>query len=557
MPAPLTLEQMKALAVQLHGEKYDYSLWPDGVKRAEQVRIICPEHGEYTCKLGTHLAGNGKCPSCAAIEREQRTQAMFKHKSYYIEKAIAVHGDSYDYSQVPDYPSYTKARVTLVCKHHGPFQQLLSHHITNKAECPTCADITRAKKTQKGAEFYLSKVRDGSKYDYTLVPPDAKAADEVPIICPEHGVFNQILVEHSKGHGCPKCGRERSEAARMAIWRQKIKHYDLLNDAEWLKARHHDDQLNLQQISEIIGCGECVVGTRLKEFGIQLKRFPKSVGEQEVANLLIGLVGSNNLLLNDRTLLHPQELDIVIPSHKLAIEYCGLYWHSDKWKDKDYHLRKLDACNKAGVRLITLFEDEWKQQPEIVVSKIKAAIQKDDRNQVYARTCSVVKMTREQKRSFFDQHHIQGSGPGSVTYGLTNNNMIVAAMAFIKQRDGRWDLNRFATSCRVPGGFSKLLTHFKRHHSWTEIVSFADRRWSEGGLYEKNGFVLDKILPPDYYYTNGSTRKHKFNFRHKNLPKILGEQYNPNETEFQNMDRSNYVRIWNCGLLRYVMRQES
>lgn len=553
MAAPLTFDQIIALANDKHGSRYDYSLISPDVKRSDVVRIICPEHGEYTCKMATHLVGHGKCPQCNSIKHEARTQARFKHKDYYIDRAIAVHGTLYDYSQLEEYPSFASKRATIICKEHGPFKQLLSHHITNGAGCPTCGDIQRAKKTQKGADFYLNKVKADSKYDYSLVPKDAKSTDVVPIICPDHGTFNQLLSDHSVGRGCPKCAIDR-RIEKAANNRKERRLQALLDDADWLAHKHHTEQLTMGEIAEVVGSTMSTVRVHAIKHGIDRLRFPKSSGEVKLAHEIQGLLGADNVMVNDRHIIHPQELDIYIPSHKLAIEYCGLYWHSDKFKDKNYHLQKLEACRRVGVRLITIFEDEWKNTPHLVLSKIKAILNINRGPKVHARKCWVIKLTRAQKKEFFDANHIQGSGPGSVTYGLQHNGSIIAAMTFIKQQGGRWDLNRYATAVNVPGGFTKLLTHFKRHHQWTEIVSFADRRWSEGGLYEKVGFVRDGVLPPDHSYVlNGTTRQHRFNFRHKHLPSILGDQYNPNETEFQNMDRSKYLRIWNCGLLRYVM----
>ena len=36
---------------------------------------------------------------------------------------------------------------------------------------------------------------------------------------------------------------------------------------------------------------------------------------------------------------------------------------------------------------------------------------------------------------------------------------------------------------------------------------------SNGGLYEKLGFTLDKELPPDYSYVVNNKRIHNFNYR--------------------------------------------
>ena len=74
------------------------------------------------------------------------------------------------------------------------------------------------------------------------------------------------------------------------------------------------------------------------------------------------------MIENDRELIAPYELDIVIPEIKLSIEFNGVYWHSCFYKDKNYHLIKTELCEKFGYRLIHIFEDEWN---EITKEKLK------------------------------------------------------------------------------------------------------------------------------------------------------------------------------------------
>ena len=157
------------------------------------------------------------------------------------------------------------------------------------------------------------------------------------------------------------------------------------------------------------------------------------------------------------------------------------------------------------------------------------------------------------KNKFFDSYHIQGTGPGSITYGLEHDGKMVAMMTFISRGDGEYELNRYASSIRVVGGFSKLLKKFQQTYEWKSILSFADLRWSDGNMYDKNGFVLDKVLSPDYRYVIGNETFHKFAFRRDALAKGKIPHFDPELSEVQNMRNAGYYRIFNCGLLRYVI----
>jgi hypothetical protein len=326
----------------------------------------------------------------------------------------------------------------------------------------------------------------------------------------------------------------------------------LLDNEDWLREQHHTNKRPLNSIAEELKVDLTTIIFYIKKYNIEQKYYTQSQAERDIQQFFKNL--NIKFVANTRQVIPPFELDIYIPEYNLAIEYCGLYWHSTAHEriTKNYHKDKLDKCKNRGVRLLTIFEDEWVHKQDVVKQKILSVLHKDNRKKVFARKCDIVNVSLKDKTTFFEQNHIQGNGPGSITYGLVFDNKLVAAMTFIKQKDNKFILNRYATSAHVVGGFSRLLEHFKRNNQWREILSFADLRWSDGNLYEKNKFILDKILLPDYQYVDGSNIKriHKFNFRHKNLNKIL-KNYNPTLSETQNTINNNWYKIYNCGLARY------
>jgi len=96
--------------------------------------------------------------------------------------------------------------------------------------------------------------------------------------------------------------------------------------------------------------------------------FNTSSGEKQITDF----IKDTNLIVeeNNRTQIQPYELDIWLPEKNIAIEYNGLYWHSDLHKSDDYHRMKWDLCQEKGIRLIQIFEDEWIQKSEIVKSRL-------------------------------------------------------------------------------------------------------------------------------------------------------------------------------------------
>lgn len=176
-------------------------------------------------------------------------------------------------------------------------------------------------------------------------------------------------------------------------------------------------------------------------------------------------------------------------------------------------------------------------------------------NKVFARKCQIVDVDIKTKKRFLDKYHIQKSGPGSITYGLLYDSQLVAVMTFIAQPNKVFVLSRYATSVRVPGGMSRLLTHFKRNHEWEKIETFSDNKDFDGHSYPLIGFSLEYELPPDYKYLVNGKLVHKFNFRLAKLAKIL-EGFDPNLSEKRNMELAGIPRIYDLGKKKWCMVNE-
>lgn len=321
---------------------------------------------------------------------------------------------------------------------------------------------------------------------------------------------------------------------------------EILNNPNQLQEMHYDQQLPLTTIANTLKVDVTTISNYFKKYNIIPKRFQHSSLELKLAHDLTNF--GLQLECNNRQLLYPQELDIIIHTHKLAIEVCGLYWHNELHVNKQYHLSKLKKANQVGYKLLTIFEDELLYKYEIVVNSIKHKCNIQS-NTIYARKTVPKHIDNQTKNDFLNQYHIQGTGPGSITYGLSYNDNIVAVMTFIKQKD-TFILNRYATSCTIPGGFTKLLQYCIKQENIDHITTFADLRWSEGELYKNNGFIQTKILPPDYKYVVKDKAHHKSNFRKQHLQQLF-KDYDPNLTEHQNCFNHNIFQIYDCGLLKF------
>jgi hypothetical protein len=257
------------------------------------------------------------------------------------------------------------------------------------------------------------------------------------------------------------------------------------------------------------------------------------------------------------SIIPPKQVDLYLPDHNIAIEYNGLYWHSEAaGKDNQYHYNKWKACKDKGIQLIQIWEDDWKRNPELVKNMLAHKLGVSATGKTYARQTTVVELGKQQTREFLALNHIQGNVDGSLRYGLMYRDELVAVIVFKVEpgTNGKTlNLLRFATSRQVVGGFTKLLKHLeKTHPEITEIVTFSDNCVSDGGLYENTGFKAVKQLKPDYSYLVSGERRHKFGYRlssFRNNPEL---KYEEGLSEKQLALLNGLTRIWDAGKTKWV-----
>tara|TARA_R100000664_G_C2758118_1_gene146805 strand:- start:3358 stop:5280 length:1923 start_codon:yes stop_codon:yes gene_type:complete len=340
-------------------------------------------------------------------------------------------------------------------------------------------------------------------------------------------------------YGVPHYSQNHISANVMSILNSKESMVELYNRMGGLRASHE------------LGVCDGTIYDYLKKHGIPIdETVGSSFAEREIADYVKSLVGDENVITSDRSTLNGKELDIYVPSRNLAIEFNGLFWHSTKFKNPTDHLDKTRACEKLGIHLIQIFEDEWYNTPEVIKKSIAVRLGAINLNRVYARKCKIVELSNSDVRDFYNNNHVQGAMNASIVYGLEFEDVLVAAMSF-KENYGYMELTRYATSEHVIGGFSKLLKHFFKYNPDCErVVSFADRRWSQGDVYKKNGFKLTKVVRPNYFYVEGNERVRKQYYRHKYLDKKL-DNYDPSKSEKENTEANGVYRIYDCGLLKF------
>ncbi len=260
------------------------------------------------------------------------------------------------------------------------------------------------------------------------------------------------------------------------------------------------------------------------------------------------------------------ELDIYIPEKNIAIEFNGLYWHSEAHKDRQYHYNKYKDCKDKGIQLIQIWEDDWEARQDFIKLALLHKLQETDPSlRVGARKLVLKRVSQIRAAEFLDKNHIQGQVESARYYALASKaetediKAVLAIKKVNKKHPGRWSIERYATNIPVAGGFTRLLKYAEKqlkseNEIITQWVTFSDNCISDGGLYANNGFTLDKELEPDYmYFGRGQRiRSHKFNYRLKRFRNDTTLKWQEGLTEKELAQLNGLLRIWDSGKIRWV-----
>lgn len=475
-------------------------------------------------------------------------------RSSFLNKARITHGDKYDYSRVLYINSYTK--VEIVCPVHGAFWQLPQHH-SRGSGCPKCATVKNNSKKLLGVESFIKKSRDkhGDKYDYSKVAYTG-AFNKVVIVCPIHGEFMQTPSDHGKGHGCPKCGRAASDACKHMTTTEFIQKANAIHGCKYnySKTQYVDTTTDV-----VIACpahGEFLQKPKnhLQGHGCPSCFVEVSHGHEELIDFMSRHVKS--MSINNTDVISPLELDIYLPSRRLAIEFNGDYWHSygrteshqEKQKHKNKHLR----CVDAGIRLMQIFEFEWHEKQDIVKSMLLNAIGKSHR--IHARKCDVTYVDAASYRTFVNDNHLYGHKTNpSVMIGLVHDNALVSAISFSKHPKYTWEINRLVSVKNhvIVGGVSKMVKKFIDDYNPESILTYADARYGTGDVYRRLRFELVDHTRPNYKYIKRRSVFSRQQFQKHKLKYKL-EDFDPDLTEAENMFNNGYRRMWDAGHYKFV-----
>jgi hypothetical protein len=267
-----------------------------------------------------------------------------------------------------------------------------------------------------------------------------------------------------------------------------------------------------------------------------------SIGETEIYNYLTTIIPGINIERKIRKLIYPFEIDLYLPDYKIAIEFNGLYWHSElNGKDSNYHLNKTELCEKKGIQLIHIFEDEWLNNCDNTKNKLKNILDIIDMS-IDAELCEIKEINIQKLNN-------------AIELGLFYNNELISNMIFIhKEEEDEYELLQYNTKFKFDDGGMKLFLYFLNEYNPMKVISYVDRRWNtfiKETIYDRLNFKLILSTKPTYWYIINRARECKSNYDISKLKDKLNA-FDPELTEWENMQLNGYDRIWDCGNFKYA-----
>lgn len=323
MPKKHTLEFVINSIKEKYNDEYDTSYITEYEGNKMPLHLFCKKHGCHFFTAYQDLAKGHACPECG---KEKRIKAKTKSTEKFIQDAVKVYGDKYDYSMVNMEGRVDKRneKIPIICyekdefgNEHGIFHAYPSVFLAGHS-CPKCA-----KNETKTIEYVKRKSLDKFGKKYGFIDSTYKGMKtEMNIICPIHGIIHMSPENHLKSKcGCHKCAKKVVEKEdifkrlkevhgdKYTIdedfefngMRKKIKINCPIHGGFWMRPF---DLLVSKQ-----GCPKCKASKLEVEIRDLLEKNPIKIEEQKTFDWLIY---KDNLYI-----------DFYLPEYKIGIECQG------------------------------------------------------------------------------------------------------------------------------------------------------------------------------------------------------------------------------------------
>lgn len=329
-----------------------------------------------------------------------------------------------------------------------------------------------------------------------------------------------------------------------------------------------DKGVTLQRLAELLNIGTYKTFETVRDFNffdrVQFGS-PVSFAETDIARWIEDDLKCK-VETQNRQLLDGKEIDIYLPDYKIGIEYNGNYWHSYPVKDMKYHQDKSIQAAKVGIRLIHIFEYEWKDSKirEKIKNYLYDIVKSDSIDRIYARNTVVSEISPAEQYKFQDKYHLQGRATASIHLGIyqkpdKDKKNLLGIMTFGKPRFNsqyEYELIRmcFKPKVSVVGGAQKMFKHFLDMCKPKQILTYSDISKFTGGVYKQMGMKIvqdNSMTVPNYVWVRPQDSSFLNRYQTTKQKLIDNGLGSDDQTENDIMTWSGYVKVYDCGQLKY------
>ncbi len=407
-----------------------------------------------------------------------------------------------------------------------------THNPGNPLSCPSCA---AKRHSQEALSKMVAKFATVVRYESGL---------DVTFKCNQCGQNYEYGERKFGARRCPRCYTVPTKLD-LDVWAARLKSLDVTpvaHDGEYYRLKCSVGHVfKLRYLGNYTGCPSCLGSSKV------------STPHKRLYNWLRQRVPTE---VNKRGLVKNIEGDLYVESKKLVIEVDGVYWHNEaQGETANKRLLRRKRLESAGYTLLRFWDFEL-QRPKALLGYLSSKLGLS-RITVGARQCTIARVDPSVAKPLLDTWHLQGYAPASVNYGLYHDKKLVGLMSFGKPRlniNYEWELLRFCVvgGYNIQGGASKLFAKFVSDFNPSSVLSYCDRRYSNGDLYGKLGFTLLRVSSPGYFYSKGAARVSRYRAQKHKLTKLLGSSFDPALSEAANMAKAGYSKSFDCGQFVFI-----
>ena len=291
----------------------------------------------------------------------------------------------------------------------------------------------------------------------------------------------------------------------------------------------------IQELADSLNISRQELGQRINKYNINfLISYSFIESENNVRERINEVIETTKY--NDKK----YEIDIYISSCNLGIEYNGNYWHSNLYRENNYHQKKSLYFKEKGIDLIHIFEWEWEQKQDILINLIKRKVT-NNFNKIFARKCIIKELDYRTYADFCNENHLQGEAGAKIKLGLFYKDKLVQIMSFGSPRftdKYEWEIIRECSKLnyKVIGGKEKLWKYFIKKYNPKNCISYCDFSKFTGDSYLKLGFKYNGLNKPGFVWYD----------KKKNIT------YWRDPFHHKEMKEKGFLQIYDCGQLVFV-----